>query len=233
MPPQRFAPKILYRSIRSFNGNKYTTISAAAEPPSITEESLSPGSGPVNHYDLSSFLDYATRHKLDKKSTVFVGTHYEYTVQAAFKRLGMSLKRIGGRDDYGTDIIGTWSVPSAPHPLKILIQCKAYAGKLNPAHARELEGAFVGAPMGWRASNALGLLVSPNPASKGVRDAIGRTRWPMGFVLCSLDGKILQMMWNRRAAEESLLGIECGIRYSIGNVKQREIVLTWKGKSIH
>ncbi|POS82847.1 hypothetical protein EPUL_004496, partial [Erysiphe pulchra] len=186
----------------------------------------------TSHHDLTSFLDYAARIQLDTKSTVYVGTHYEYTVQQAFERMGMSLKRVGGRDDYGTDIIGKWSVPSAPHPLKIFIQCKAHTGKVNPAHARELEGAITATPPTEGVSNILCLLVSPNSASKGVRETLGRSRWPMGFVLCTTEGKILQMIWNKSAAGGNLVGIKCGLRFTNSDIKQREVVLTWRGKAL-
>ncbi|TVY34146.1 Uncharacterized protein LSUB1_G006391, partial [Lachnellula subtilissima] len=87
---------------------------------------------------------------MDPRSTTYVGTHYEYTVQTALSRLGLSLKRIGGRSDYGIDLIGTWNLPSSLQPLQVLIQCKALASKAEPRVVRELEGAFVGAPTGWR-----------------------------------------------------------------------------------
>ncbi|RDL35709.1 Uncharacterized protein BP5553_06321 [Venustampulla echinocandica] len=169
---------------------------------------------------------------MDTSSTVYVGTHYEYTVQSALERLGMSLKSIGGRSDYGIDLLGTWALPPLSQPLKVLIQCKALAGKLLPSHARELEGAFVGAPAGWRGSGVLGFVVSQNPATKGVREALGRSRWPMGFVLCRPDGRILQMLWNRRAEQEGLEGVGVGLKYAGGDRSQREVILTWKDQTI-
>ena len=185
-----------------------------------------------NHHDLPSFLEYAARIDLDTKSTVFVGTHYEYTVQTALRRLGMSLKRIGGASDYGIDLLGTWSLPSMSQPLKVLIQCKALARKVDPSQARELEGAFVGAPSGWRGTGVVGLLVSQKSATKGVREALGRSRWPMGYVLCGSDGKILQMVWNRRAEEEGLEGIGVGLKYDGGDQAEKQVILTWKGDTI-
>jgi hypothetical protein len=197
-----------------------------------TEGLVYPDSQSPNHRDLPSFLEYATRIDMDPTSTTYVGTHYEYTVQIALERLGMSLKRIGGKSDYGIDLLGTWSVPSAPQPLKVLIQCKAFARKIEPSQARELEGAFVGAPMGWRGAGVLGLLVSQKSATKGVREALGRSRWPMGYVLCGADGKIQQMLWNRRAEQESLEGIEVGLKYVGGDRNGKEVVLMWKGEPI-
>ncbi|KAK2630589.1 hypothetical protein QTJ16_001409 [Diplocarpon rosae] len=192
-----------------------------------------PSSQSPNHYSLQSFLEYASRVNLDVNSTTYVGTHYEYTVQFAFGRLGMSLKRIGGKSDYGIDLLGTWSLPSKStgEPLKVLIQCKALKEKLGPAVARELEGAFVGAPTGWRGSGVLGLLVSQKSATKGVREALGRSRWPMGYVLCTPEGKITQILWNRRAEQEGLEGIAVGLKYAGGDTTQKEVILTWKGEA--
>jgi hypothetical protein len=182
-------------------------------------------------------VDYASRTGMDLKSTVYVGTHYEYTVQSALERLGMSLKRIGGRSDYGIDLLGIWSLPSLTRPLKVIAQCKAFSGKGGaggPANIRELEGAFVGAPHGWREPDVFGLHVSPKSATKAVRESLGRSRWPMGYVLCSSDGKIMQMLWNRRAAEMGLEGISVELKYFTGGDRSdKEVILTWKGDVIN
>lgn len=185
-----------------------------------------------SHHDLASFLEYASRNSLDLKSTTYVGTHYEYTVQSSLKRMGMSLIRRGGKSDNGIDLLGTWAVPSFPTPLKVLVQCKAYARKLDPATARELEGAFAGAPHGWRGSHVLALLAAPTQATKGVREVLGRSRWPMGFVLCERDGKVKQMLWNRSAEEEGLGGLGVDLIYTGGDRNHKEVVLTWKGEII-
>ncbi|TVY83027.1 Uncharacterized protein LSUE1_G002431 [Lachnellula suecica] len=208
---------------------KYTTN---ASSPELPEKLVYPDSPTANHNDLPSFLQYASQIDMDPASTVYVGTHYEYTVQTALSRLGMSLKRIGGRSDYGIDLLGTWNLPSAAQPLKVLIQCKAVAEKVKPSQARELEGAFVGAPTGWRGSGVLAFLVSKKPATKGVREALGRSRWPMGYVLCEDDGRVLQMLWNRKAEQESLEGVGVGLKYGGGEKSEREVVLTWKGEAI-
>ncbi len=205
-----------------------TNASTSSVDGLVYPESQSPG-----HHNLPSFLEHASRLSMDPKSTTYVGTHYEYTVQSSLERLGMSLKRIGGKSDYGIDLLGTWSLPSASEPLKVLIQCKAFARKIEPSQARELEGAFVGAPTGWRGSGVLGLLVSQRSATKGVREAMGRSRWPMGYVLCTPEGKILQMLWNRRAEQEGLEGVAVGLKYAGGDVNQKEVVLTWKGEAIN
>jgi hypothetical protein len=202
--------------------------SGEASTNAAVEELQYPESPTTNHDDLPSFLEYASRVSLDPQTTTYVGTHYEYMVQSSLESLGMSLKRVGGKSDYGIDLLGTWTLPSASQPLRVLVQCKALAAKIDPKTARELEGAFVGAPQGWRGSGVLGFLVSQKSATKGVREALGRSRWPMGYVLCNSEGKILQMLWNRRAEQEGLEGIGVGLKYAGGDLNEKEVVLTWK-----
>ncbi len=201
-------------------GAKYSTI--------VDPEFQSPIQEPnSNHHDLPSFLDYASRVGTDPQSSVYVGTVYEYTVQSALARLGLSLKRVGGKSDNGIDLCGTWNARSAASPIKVLIQCKARSTKSKPSEIRELEGAFVGAPSGWRGTRVLAFLVSQREATKGVREAMGRSRWPMGYVMCTTEGKVLQMLWNRRADDAGLLGLGVTVKYGSGDKDDKEIVLAW------
>lgn len=220
-----FHPPLLSLHAAVQSSRQYTTNA-------LPDNLIYPDSPSPNHHDLRSFLDYASRDGVDPNSTTYVGTHYEYRVQQSLKRLGLSLKRIGGRSDYGIDLLGTWALPSVSEPLKVLVQCKALAMKVKPSQAREMEGAFVGAPPGWRGAGVLGLLVSQQSATKGVREAIGRSRWPLGYVLCGQDGKIIQMLWNQKAEEEGLEGIAVEVKYGGGEQFDREVVLTWKGKAL-
>ena len=148
------------------------------------------------HHDLTSFLEYARRTQLNPASTVFTGTGYEYTVQETLKGYGFDLTRTGGRSDYGIDLLGSWNLPQhiLSFPIKCLVQCKKLKAKLGPNLIRELEGAFLGAPQ-WLAprdeaeaehyneKKILGIIVTPNAATKGVRDAIARSSWPMMWML--------------------------------------------------
>ncbi|CAN8102173.1 unnamed protein product [Discula destructiva] len=185
----------------------------------------------TNHHDLASFLEHAERSGLDPKSTLYVGTHYEYTVAQTLGKYRFYLRRIGGHSDYGTDLLGTWTVPSAPEPLKVLVQCKAIARKSAPNLIRELEGAFVGAPVGWRGHGVVGIFVTEKPATKGVRDSLGRSKWPMGFISCTREGRVQQMLWNQRAEEEGLEGLGVGMRHS-RDEEVPQILLTWRGKHL-
>ncbi len=188
------------------------------------------------HHDLPTFLAYAAATNLPATRTVFVGTHYEYTVAASLSRLGFTLTRTGRASDLGVDLLGHWTLPCFTIPARVLLQCKALAEGPRPRHVRELEGAFVGAPAGWRArGDVLGLLAATREATRGVREALGRSRWPLGFVMVRTDGRVEQLLWNRKAAEMGLEGVGVTIRYlpmeegGDGGVA-REVVLTWKGE---
>jgi hypothetical protein len=186
----------------------------------------------VNHHDLPTFLDYVSRTGLDIKSTVYVGTHYEYTVASSLAKYGFSLKRVGGSSDYGIDLLGVWDVPSMTDSIKVLVQCKAGSQRVGPHMIRELEGAFVGAPVGWRGTGVLGFLASEGTATKGVRESLGRSRWPMGFISCSNDGYVSQMLWNRRAEEVGLVGLGVGMRYPERKDEKPQLSMSYQGNNL-
>ncbi|KAH6659753.1 glutathione S-transferase [Truncatella angustata] len=150
------------------------TATTAAESQSSGETSSLRYPNPPSreHSDIPSYLSYVERTGLDTTTTTYVGTHYEYTVAHTLERFGFELRRVGGSGDHGIDLLGTWSVPSTPTPLRVLLQCKASSvastARIGPATIRELEGAFVGAPPGWRGGNVVGLLVTQKTATKGV-----------------------------------------------------------------
>ncbi|KAI1816917.1 hypothetical protein GGS20DRAFT_133050 [Poronia punctata] len=190
------------------------------------------------HHDVASYVAYAQRTGLDPESNVFIGTYYEYAVAAALHRLGFHLRRIGGQSDKGIDLLGTWNVPSTPEdlPLRVLLQCKAYAAakssRVGPQMIRELEGAYLGAPSGWRGSGVVGLLVAQRHATKGVREALSRSRWPLAYVCCSKDGNLEQMLWNSRAEDEGLegMGVTASLSKNDRHGDSQRLVLTWKGR---
>ncbi|KAJ5679187.1 hypothetical protein N7462_007431 [Penicillium macrosclerotiorum] len=195
-----------------------------------------------NHNSLSTFLSYAERVSLPSTSTVYVGTHYEYTVLQSLRRYALALHRIGGRDDAGIDLVGTWHLPERQREraLRVLVQCKALKNKLGPNLVRELEGTFRQAPVGWRTGQTVGMLVSPREATKGVRDALARSRYPLFWMMVERDGTLKQALWNARAQELGLdlLGVET--RYEAATVSadneseslSKEVALTWDGSDI-
>ncbi|KAF2101822.1 hypothetical protein NA57DRAFT_11109, partial [Rhizodiscina lignyota] len=167
----------------------------------------------TQHNDLNSFLQYAKSNGTSQTSTVYVGTLYEYTVIESMKRFGFDLTRTGKASDLGIDLLGHWTVPSLPVPIRTLVQCKARSKKLRPENVRELEGAFSGAPAGWRGDGVLGFLVAAESATKGMRDALVRSKWPLGFLQVSRGGAVEQFLWNHSAAEKGLEGMGVTAKY--------------------
>lgn len=214
-------------SSRQFGASRLRNKSSDKQPDKLKY----PDSPSPHHSDLDSFVSYAKRTGLGQSSTVYVGTHYEYKVAHSLSRYGFFLKRIGGSSDYGTDLVGTWTLPSPESStlsMRTLVQCKAGSQRVGPRHVRELEGAFVGAPVGWRGAGVLGVLVSEWPATKGVRDSLGRSQWPMVCMCCSRDGLVSQMLWNQRAQELGLDGYGVSIRHGGAG----ELVLMHNGRTL-
>lgn len=192
-----------------------TLTSKSTAPPALL---ITPGS--PHHNDLPSFLAYATRVSLAPTKTVYIGTHYEYTVARSLHRLGFDLLRTGRRADHGIDLLGHWRIPAlGDAPLRVLAQCKARGAGVAPRHVRELEGAFQSVPAAWRRGEVLGLLVSTRRATRGVLEALGGNRWPMGFLKVSRAGVVEQFLWNRSAVEKGLEGVGVTVRYVGGRTK--------------
>lgn len=189
-----------------------------------------------HHNSLSQFLTYATRISLPETSTVYVGIHYEYTVLESLRRYALALHRIGGRDDAGIDLVGTWHLPTheRSRALRVLVQCKALKAKLGPNIVRELEGTLRQAPVGWRTDQTVGVLVSPREATKGVRDALARSSFPLFWMMVERDGTLRQALWNARAEGLGLgaLGIETRYTSTEGPELLKEVALTWDGCDI-
>ncbi|KAK6512749.1 hypothetical protein TWF506_008918 [Arthrobotrys conoides] len=168
--------------------------------------SLPPSSS--SHSDIPSFLRHANLSALNPTTTVFTGTLYEYTVLAALTRClpGISLTRVGGRDDAGVDLLGQWELPriprripittttstsdnnntddgntnnNEPEILPLTIQCKNVQQKSwkGPQYIRELEGALASRPI-----NALGILASVRDITPGMKKQMLASRRALGFV---------------------------------------------------
>jgi hypothetical protein len=190
-----------------------TTSTSSRAPIDVPKLYVAPGS--PHHNSLPTFVEYADRTRLNKLSTVYVGTHYEYIVSQSLLRLGFSLFRTGGRADRGIDLLGHWVLPTLREPLPVVVQCKSVEGRCcNPAHVRELEGAFLGTPVEWRNKDVLGLLVTTQNATKGVLERLGMSKWPLGFMKVSRKGTVEQCLWNEAAQARGLEGVGVTVRYT-------------------
>ena len=211
------------------------TISTGKQSSKVTRKGIV-ADGSEKHQDLKSFLEYAHNVDLDRLSTVYVGTHYEYTVAEVLRKFDFALTRTGRSSDRGIDLLGQWRLPTDPNLVRVMVQCKV-VGNPGPALVRELEGSFVGAPAGWQGEGVLALLAASKKATKGIRDAMTRSRWPMGFLNISTEGKIRQFIWNQRAADGGLEGVGTALKHSpaaggddyVGGIEQ-EITLTWRDR---
>lgn len=206
-----------------------------------------PSASTQNHNDLPSFLSYAQRAALPDTSTTYVGTHYEYTVLKSLRRFAFDLHRVGGRDDAGTDLVGTWHIPGREllAPVRVVVQCKSLSAKLGPNLVRELEGAFRHSPAGWRTTDKLAILISPREATRGVRNTLTRSVYPLFWIMMERDGVIRQALWNSKVEETGFAALGVDMRYQSQSSSSSpplqtpsheparpEAVLTWDGSDL-
>jgi len=208
------------------------------------------------HDSLPTFLKHAQQTSLCEKSSVYIGTHYEYLALSQLTPYGFELQRVGGAGDKGIDLLGKWQPPClAPSRQKIenektkedekmeisvVVQCKAEKN-VRPAQVRELEG-VVSSRNAARTDRdneldgdgvgMMGWLVSQGEITAGVRDAVRCASVPLGFICLKENGTVRQMLWNARATQMGLEGLGVGVKYGgDGSSKTAEqVVLTWKGK---
>lgn len=95
---------------------------------------------------------------------------------------------------------------------------------------RELEGALRQPPVGWRTGQTVGVLVSPREATKGVRDALARSSFPLFWMMVERDGGLKQALWNGRAEELGLGPLAAETRFL--DASNREVVFTWNGEDV-
>ena len=191
------------------------------------------------HNDLASFSAVIERKNVSRESTVYKGTHYEYTVMESLKQFGFHLHRTGKSNDKGIDLLGHWKLPGKPYEIKVLLQCKVSRG--TPAAVRELEGAYIGAPSEWQGDNVLALLATSKPLTPGVLEGVQRSPSPLGALFIAPDGLVQQFVWNSVAAERGLAGVGVTAKYqevpsraknAAEGDKQtiKTVALTWKGQ---
>lgn len=226
------------KQTRSFS---YSHISHAISPFArhLLNIPKAPPAPSQNHHDLPSFFAYAKQTALPEITTTYIGTKYEYTVQSTLRRFAFDLERIGGRDDAGIDLVGAWHVPGRElAPFRVIVQCKALKTKLGPNLVRELEGAFRHSPVGWRTSDKVAVLVSPREATKGVRDTLTRSSYPLFWMMMEGDGALKQVLWNSKVEELGLAPLGVETRYSqvvdsaSADRLRPDVVLTWDGDDI-
>lgn len=106
-------------------------------------------------------------------STVKVGTLFELDVKLALRRAGLVLERVGGANDKGVDLAGSWVLPGGGR-IPVLVQCKAYARRLGPREVRELEGALT-----QQEDGALGILAASESFTPQAKRCFSSSPSPM------------------------------------------------------
>lgn len=124
------------------------------------------------------------------------------------------------------------------------MQCKSLKTKLGPNLVRELEGSFRQLPpvvVNSTDSNdnaggggKLGILVSTREATKGVRDAMARSAYPLMWMMVERNGALQQALWNAKVGELGLGALGVEMQYGAGSdsTTKRNIALTWDGEEI-
>lgn len=135
--------------------------------------------------------------------------------------------------------MGTWHLPKHEHPLRVFVQCKALKTKLGPNLVRELEGSFNLRPSpvdngGGGGGGKLGVLVGTREATKGVRNAMARSLYPVMWMMVEKEnGTLLQALWNARGEEMGLGGLGVEVQFSSElSSTTKSIALTWDGEEI-
>ena len=102
---------------------------------------------------------------------------------------------------------------------------------------RELEGAFNGAPQGWKGEQVVGVLCATREATKGVREAVRHSRRPVVWIMLqdvgNGQGRVRQVLWNQRVAAVGAEGVGVQLRHWMGEDGQGmdcEMALMWEGK---
>lgn len=148
----------------------------------------------LSHTSLQSFIDYASASNLNRSSTVYKGTLFEYTVLETLTGYGFQLYRTGGNDDKGIDLRGSWHLSPTTH-LDVAIQCKHEAKKIGPKYVRELGG--IKAP-----NTTLLMLASFNTYTPLAIQALMASTSPLCLGVIEPDnqdfgmGRLRQMIWN-------------------------------------
>ncbi|KAF8249789.1 hypothetical protein K440DRAFT_620192 [Wilcoxina mikolae CBS 423.85] len=157
--------------------------------------------------------------------------------------MGMNLVRVGGRDDRGLDICGTWSPPTSPGlprpKLQVYVQCKAERTRTGPKYLRELEGTL--GISSTPDTPPIGILAATRPCTPGLRKHMLLSRMPLAYCCIApydQGGYVRQFLWNGEVGRLIGRGVGATTRYirEDGNREGKEIrmeaVLTVDGQIV-
>ncbi|KAJ3006065.1 hypothetical protein HKX48_000312 [Thoreauomyces humboldtii] len=138
-------------------------------------------------------------------STVAIGNLFEESCVTSLSRHGMHLRRIGGKDDRGVDLRGTWTLPSSPSsPLQprtrphspttipLIVQCKHERSKLGPKYMRELEGT-----LGREPSDTIAIMACREGYSTTAKEMVYGSPCPIALVVVDEETRLVSFVPNR------------------------------------
>ncbi|TPX33884.1 hypothetical protein SmJEL517_g03333 [Synchytrium microbalum] len=120
------------------------------------------------------------------------GLELELATIQVFSQLGFHLRHVGGANDKGVDLRGTWNIqppPSQPPHVNVIIQCKNEASSIGPKSIREFEGT-----LSKETGLTLGLFVSSRGLTKKSMQAIHASTLPIGFATLILNNSSSQTL---------------------------------------
>ncbi|TPX48274.1 hypothetical protein SeMB42_g03060 [Synchytrium endobioticum] len=157
-------------------------------------------------------------------SAVEKGLALERAAIKVLSRFHFQLRHVGGANDRGVDLRGTWPLPSARSsppsqqlsppslipPINVIIQCKNEATCIGPKVIRELEGTLT-----KETGLTLGLLVTSNGLSRRALDAIQAATLPIGFATIDniYNPTLVELQFNHVAQRTILSDIVIAPRY--------------------
>ncbi|WBW70539.1 mitochondrial endonuclease family [Schizosaccharomyces osmophilus] len=150
-----------------------------------------------NHSSLQSYLKYLEWKNCSFKTTLVQGTLFEYLVKHILEKHGFTLKRCGGKDDRGIDLLGKFPSGSSIE-AKVAVSCKSNKAAIGPKYVRELEGS-----LSWCPLNTLGILACLSNFTSASLKAIQVSERPLAVCRIYIDhhsSYMFQFAWNSAAS---------------------------------
>ncbi|EPX74948.1 uncharacterized protein SOCG_02427 [Schizosaccharomyces octosporus yFS286] len=151
-----------------------------------------------DHSTLQSYLKYLKWRNCSLKTTLVQGTLFEYLVKHILEKHGFTLKRCGGKDDRGIDLLGKFPLNNNNAETKVAVSCKSNKSAIGPRYVRELEGS-----LSWYPSNTLGILACLSNFTSASLKAIQVSERPLAICRIYIDNHssyMFQFAWNSAAS---------------------------------
>jgi hypothetical protein len=143
---------------------------------------------------VSTLTEFLSKSTINKQSTVYKGTLFEYQTLASFSRLeGVELTRVGGAGDGGIDLRGQWICAS--FNVNLVVQCKNVKAGITPDNIRSL----IGVSSQYK-KNVIGILATSTEKkySRSIIQQLTKSSVPLGLAMIQ-DTTIKSLLFNKRA----------------------------------